>query len=154
VVDRPRRARPEWSRWAHDLARDLRAAWPGLRRGRAVDIAAVLGKRLGPGWTADALLGWATRQRGRPLLAEPNNPRGYLVTVLEEIFTGLDEPPAPARLHDQRRRELVADERAELRAAAAARRAELDERDRAVAGPDAPGRLAARAAARAAGGGC
>jgi hypothetical protein len=154
VVDRPRRARPEWSLWAYDLARDLRAAWPGLRRGRAVDIAAVLGKRLGPGWTAEALLGWATRQRGRPLLAAPNNPRGYLVTVLEESFTGLDEPPAPARLHDQRRRELVADERAVLRAAAAARRAELDERDRAVAGPDAPGRLAARAAARAAGASC
>lgn len=153
------RRRPEWSDWAPGLAHDLRKLWPWLRRtdhrGTPTKIAAVaaaLGAKLGPQWTAAMLVEWVDRRRARPVLAEPRRPLGYLCSVLDEVLTGLDEPPAPARLHDERRRQLLDDERAELRAEAAewTRRAELraaEDRDREVAAPDAPGRLAARAIA-------
>jgi len=112
-------------------------------------VVATLGARLGPQWDAAALVAWAQHVRGRrPLDAhEVRDALPYLLTVLDETFTGVDEPPAPARLHDERRRQLVDDERAEMRAAQAAWRAQLDERDQAAAGADSPGRAAARAAA-------
>lgn len=128
----PRR-RPAWSRWAPQLARELRKSWPWLATGPAPQVAAALGARLGPDWTGAMLVDWVRRRRARPLLDAPDKPVGYLVMVIEESLTGLEEPPAPARLHDERRRQLVADERAELQAAAAEWRAQLDERDAAAA---------------------
>lgn len=142
------RSRPSWASWAGDLARALREAWPWLRAAPVPRVAATLGARLGPEWTAGDVVRFVTRQRPRGLLDNPAAPVAYLRTLLDETLTGLVEPPAAARLHDERRRQLVDDERAEMRAAQAAWRAELDERDQAAAAADSPARAAARDVAR------
>ncbi|MGV9408325.1 hypothetical protein ACWDOP_00305 [Nocardia sp. NPDC003693] len=100
-------------------------------------LQALLTRKALADWTVDdvfaALEDWW--KLGRVLLNSPTNPPGYLWTVLNEVP---DDAP-PARLDRARNDEYEANERAER-----ARERE-QARARAVAGPDSPGYLAARA---------
>jgi hypothetical protein len=149
--------RPRWARWALDLARDLVTWWPWLAPAPRPLVMAVLGSRLGPRWTAAAVADVVHEWHGGELLAAPAVPVAYLRHLLDQALTGPDEPPYPARRHDEHRREQsrlrrerVESEAAALRARQATIRAELDTRDAAAATERAGagvGRQAARAAA-------
>ncbi|MFI7080975.1 hypothetical protein ACIBO1_27090 [Micromonospora sp. NPDC049903] len=102
-----RRARPEWSGWAYDLARAVQGRWVWLRRTSLPRVAATLGATLGPDWTAETLDTWVRHSRSRPLLSEPDSPLSYLRAVLEDALTGPAAPPHPARRHTEHRRALV-----------------------------------------------
>src|SRR5262249_60122408 len=68
-----------------------------------------LGARLGPDWTAPAVLAWLTKTRTQPLLDAPHDPLAYLAAVLDQALTGDNEPPHPARRHTEHRRQLAAE---------------------------------------------
>ncbi|GGM22276.1 hypothetical protein ACFFX1_11235 [Dactylosporangium sucinum] len=151
-TSRPSRARvrPDWADFAPGLARDLIPRLPWLGGVRRPAVAAVLGARLGPDWTAPAVLAWLAKTRTRPLLDNPDNPLAYLAAVLDQALTGDAEPPHPARRHAEHRHQVAAATSDTQRDAQAARRAELDARDAAAASGEtrAAGVAAARAAIR------
>ena len=128
-ASRQARPRPEWSRWAYDLARAIRGRWKWLRRAPLPQVAATLGAALGPDWTAETLDTWVRRARTRPLLAEPDNPTAYLCALLDEAMTGPDEPPNPARRHVEHRRHAAMAAAAEAASKLGAARVEWNDRD-------------------------
>jgi hypothetical protein len=144
------RSRPAWATWARDLTRDLVKLWPGLVNDETPLpwIAATLGSRLGPGWSAETLLEWLVAQHGGPVLAAPDLPARYLRQLLDRVLTSDVTPPHPARRHDEHRRGVAAAAGAELRARQERARAELDARD-AAAAAEREGAGEGRAAARA-----
>jgi hypothetical protein len=155
-LERPRKARkrartarchsaPEWASWAYQLARDLVVLWPWLAKVDLTWVAATLGARLGPDWTAERLAKWVTDQRHRAILMEPDKPVAYLRSLLDEAFTTAAQPPWPARRHAEHRREVAMAAAAEQKAALARHRAELDARDAARARATGAGRDYARA---------
>lgn len=120
---RPRR-RPEWSDWAYPLAHRLRELWPWLRYEPLHLVASTLGARLGPQWTAKALVDFIGRDRaGRPLPVDKHTPIGLLRDLLDTALTGRLEPPYPARRRDEHLRDLAHQRRAALAAQADADRA-------------------------------
>ncbi|MEV6967609.1 hypothetical protein AB0M47_21140 [Hamadaea sp. NPDC051192] len=126
---RKRVQRPDWADWAADLARDLRRLWPQLSSSPSKMIAAVLGRNTGPDWTATGLAAWIMKQRsGRPLPDTIHSGAGWLKNELTQAFSGLEEPPFPARLAAELRRETVADQASELREQQASARAEAERR--------------------------
>lgn len=130
----PGRPRPQWSGWAYELARALQTRWTWLASSSLPRIAATLGPRLGPDWTADELVRHIGRARHRPVLETPNRPLAYLRTVLDESLAGGIAPPVEAAAHTAHRREQVARQGAELRERQALRRAEWAARERTVTG--------------------
>jgi hypothetical protein len=140
------RVRPSWADWAYDLARDLIGRLPWLGGVRLPAVAATLGARLGPAWTATAVLAWLAEARARPLLDDPDDPLAYLAAVLDQALTVEDlVPPHPARAHTEHRQRL-AEQAAETRRAEQARlRAELDARDAGAAASTGAGRAALHA---------
>lgn len=101
-------ARPEWSWWAKPLAQRLQRVWPWLAGERLPAVAATLGARLGPDWTAETLVAWVRQQRGRPLMDAPDSPLAYLAAVLDEVLATGVAPPVAAAGHAAHRRALVA----------------------------------------------
>jgi hypothetical protein len=125
--------------------------WPWLAGEQVRRVAATLGARLGPDWTAQSLVQFAARCGWTPP-EQPHAPLGYLKRLLDDVLTRDDvEPPHPSRARQEASRRAARD-RAELqRAAQAERRAEMDARDAAAAAQRAgagDGRQAARAALR------
>jgi hypothetical protein len=154
-----RRRRPEWHDWAYRLAHGLRKLWPWLRYEPLDLVAATLGARLGPRWSAADVVDFIERSRaGRGLPVVIHTPVGLLRDLLEEALTGELQPPYPARRHTEHQRELAERRRAASVAAAAARRAAAEaaraehaQRDAiAVRDRRGPGLAAARAVAAAA----
>ncbi|WP_245666086.1 hypothetical protein [Micromonospora sediminicola] len=159
----PRRpqARPEWHGWAYPLAQGIQRALEWLEGVPLPRVAAAIGARLGPDWTAEAIVEAIGRSRGgRELLDAPQRPLGYLVALLEAALTGEHEPPHLARRREQhvqevaaaRRRDVV-DQAAVAAAGLATARAGWSARDDAAAAERAgagAARRAALAAARAA----
>lgn len=141
-----RRTPPAWTDWAYDLAKALVRVWPWLAGEPRPRVAATLGARLGPDWTATGLARWVTESRTRPVLAAPDMPLAYLAAVLDEALSGERPPPAPARRYDAHRAQVAVD--AALAAASGHQdlRAEFDARDAAAAASTGRGRAAARAA--------
>jgi len=118
------RSRPGWADWAPEIARDLQKRWVWLAGTPMARVAATLGARLGPDWTAEALVGWVARRRaGRQMLDDPAAPLAYLRTVLDQAFDGSVEPPAPAARHTAIVRECSAAAAYEVAERMAARRA-------------------------------
>lgn len=143
------RVRPSWAYWAYDLAREFipRVSW--LQAERLPAVAAVLGARLGPEWTAAAVLAWLVEARPRPLLDQPDHPLKYLAAVLDEALTVEDlVPPYPARAHTEYRHQLAIDQHHAAQARLAATLADYDDRDAAAAAATGTG-LAAFQAERA-----
>jgi hypothetical protein len=146
------RKRPSWADWAYDLARDLIQELPWLReqmlpREQLLHrVASTLGARLGPDWTAAAVLAWLGKALARPLLDNPDKPLAYLAAALDRALTVEDlVPPYPARAHTEHRQRLAAERHAAARAEHARLRAEFDARDAAAATASGAGRAAARA---------
>jgi hypothetical protein len=113
-------------------------------------VAATLGARLGPHWTADRLVRHVERAQTRPVLSNPDKPLAYLAWLLDVVFDGEEEPPEQARRHVETRRQAVIEQAATAAAAHEQLRAGWDQRAAAEASPASAGRAAARAAARAA----
>ncbi len=159
---RRRRRRPEWHDWAYRLAHQLRELWAWLRYEPLHLVAATLGARLGPRWSACDVVDFVDRARaGRALPVDLHTPVGMLRELLEEALTGPLQPPYPARRHDEHQAELAERRRAAAVTAAAARcaaaeaaravHAERDaiaDRDRHGAGLAAARAVAAAAASR------
>lgn len=154
VTEKRKRKAPEWAYWAYPLAYELRKLWTWLRYQPMPLVAATLGKRLGPRWTAAAVVDLVDRDRaGRALPVEKHTPVGLLLDLLEEALTGELQPPFPARRRDEYERELAERRRAASvaeaearRAAATAARAEHGQRGVAAAGARTGGLALARAA--------
>lgn len=140
-----RRTPPAWAAWAPDLARNLVVLWPWLDSARRARVAATLGARLGPDWTAAAVVRWVARMRQRPVLDAPAAPLAYFRTLLDEALAGDVEPPHPARRHAEHRRQVAKAAGAEQTAESSRLRAELDARDAAAAASSGAGRAAMRA---------
>ena len=113
-------------------------------------VAATLGSRLGPHWSADRLVRHVERQQTRPVLSEPDKPLAYLAWLLDRVFDGVEDPPEPARRHVETRHQAVLDQAATAAAAHEQLRTDWDRRAAAAAPPTSAGRAAARAAALAA----
>jgi hypothetical protein len=92
----------------------------------SVWVAATLGARLGPEWTAGMLTGYVIGHRGgRAPLEDPDAPVAYLRALLDAALgEARTEPPAPARAVTDARRRAAAAEAAAARERTAARRAE------------------------------
>jgi hypothetical protein len=175
--------RPAVMWWAKHLARALAGRWEFLRRflddaddGRRSSraaarerglrlrmIAATLGKRLGPDWTAGEVVRLVERHglTGRPAglhaiiaAGDAHSPLRYLAVALDRA---LSDPaaivPHPSPVRQAYERDVLAADLAAAAGHTAALRAELADRDAAAAadraGPQ-PGRIAALTAARAA----
>ena len=147
------RKRPDWHDWAYPLAYELRKLWTWLHGQPVQLVASTLGARLGPRWTAAAVVDFVDRCRaGRALPVEKHTPVGLLRDLLEDALTGELQPPLPARRRDghlQQRAEArwaALEAEAEARRAAAAHaRAAHAERDRVAAGARNGGVALARA---------
>lgn len=139
------RTRPAWADWAYDLARGLMVLWPWLAHEPLPRVAATLGCRFGPDWTAAGVVHWVNEQRDRPVLSEPNDPLGHLAAVSDESLTGDVAPPCRARRYDKHRGQVAKDAAAAARAESERRRAELDAHDERAAAATGTGREAARA---------
>ncbi len=127
------RVRPAWADWAYGLARDLIGRLPWLDGLPLPRVAATLGARLGPDWTAAAVLAWLAEARTRPLLDEPDDPLAYLAAVLDQALTAEDlVPPYLARAHTEHRHRLATAAADARHAEQAGTRAVLDERDQAA----------------------
>ena len=109
---RPARRRPDWTQWAYPLAQALRDRWRWLEALPLPRTAAILGTRLGPRWTAQAVDEWVRRARGRAVLADPREPGAYLCAVLDEAVTSGVEPPHWSRRVEAHQAELAAQRRA------------------------------------------
>ena len=97
-----------WWNWAPQLTNDLLILWPWLREAEWKAVAAVLGSRLGPDWTAEALARFVTDRNGRAILMTPAAPVAYLKRLLDRALLGNVVPPCPARLHTEHVRGLSA----------------------------------------------
>ena len=102
------RARAAWWDWAPQLTNDLLILWPWLHEADWRAVAAVLGSRLGPDWTAEALAKFVTVRNGRSILMTPAAPLAYLTRLLDRALRGTVVPPHPARLHTEHIREISA----------------------------------------------
>lgn len=71
-------------------------------------MAAVLGSRLGPDWTAEALAKFVTDRNGRSILMTPAAPLAYLTRLLDRALRGTVVPPHSARLHTEHIRGISA----------------------------------------------
>lgn len=132
-TSQPARRRPAWAEWAYELARAVRARWAWLRLAPLPRVAAALGSRLGPDWTAEALVRWIESVRRQPVLTHPHAPVAYLCAVLDEALASPIPPPHPAAAHTAHQREQAAAQAAQLRARqAAGRAAAADQARRAV----------------------
>ncbi|WP_026190074.1 hypothetical protein [Salinispora mooreana] len=142
------RSRPEWHGWAYPLARDVQRALEWLEGVPLPRVAATIGARLGPDWTAEAVLAAIGRSRGgRELLAAPDRPLGYLCSLLEDALTGEHEPPHPARRRERHLQKTAAATARDATREQWAAREQARQAERAGPGH---GRHAALAAARAA----
>ncbi|GAB1646908.1 hypothetical protein KRMM14A1259_73310 [Krasilnikovia sp. MM14-A1259] len=175
--------RSEVMSWAKPLARALSGRWEFLQRfisdaaaggrderqaararGLALrQIAATLGARLGPGWTAadvvrlverHGLTGRYAEVRTVIAAGDAHSPLSYLARTLDRALTSPDAVvPHHSPVRKGYERQVLAAELAAAAASTAALRAERDQRDAAAAADrtgDQPGRHAARAAAAAA----
>lgn len=126
------RLRRDWKGWAPELAEQLAEQWPWLRQPGTPWpwVIATLGSRLGPDWTAPALVRYIRRRSNRAVLAAPDYPVAYLRHLLETALTGDREPPHPARRHTEHQRAVARTAAETTAAATAARRAEFLARDR------------------------
>lgn len=142
----PQRSRPSWADWAYDLAREFIPRVPWLQAERLPAVAAVLGARLGPEWTAAAVLAWLVEARPQPLMDQPERPLRYLAAVLDEALKVEDlAPPYPARAHTEYRHQLALDQHHAAQARQAATQADHDARNAAAAAATGTGLAAFRA---------
>lgn len=164
--------------WAKPLARALCGQWEFLQRymDDAADgtsstrevvreqglrlrmIAATLGTRLGPDWTAEQVVRLVEQHAGvHSVIAagEAHSPLRYLAVMLERALTSPDaQAPHTSPVRQAYEHEVLAAELTTAAARTATLRAELDQRDAAAAtarAGDQAGLRAARAAAAAAG---
>lgn len=108
-----RRRRPDWAVWANPMARELLSRWRWLRPVPVFQLAAVLGRALGPEWTADRLVAYVEREcrDGWELLEAPQHPVAYLRKILRAAFTLRNTPPWSARIHRELCDQVVVAER-------------------------------------------
>jgi hypothetical protein len=121
---RKRRA-PEWASWAYPLAYELRKHWTWLRYQPVHQVAGTLGSRLGPRWTAAAVVDLVEQDRaGRALPVDIHSPVSLLQELLGHALTDEGvQPPFPARLHTEYQQRLAEVRRSASVAAAETRRA-------------------------------
>ena len=113
-------------------------------------MAATLGARLGPHWTAERLVRYVQSQQTRPVLSNPDKPLAYLAWLLDAVFAGVEDSPEETRRHVEHRHQAVTEQAAAAAAAHEQLRTDWDRRAAAAATPASAARAAARAAALAA----
>jgi hypothetical protein len=147
VPDPQPRTRAPWWDWAPQLTNDLLDLWPWLRNAAWKAVAATLGSRTGPDWTAQALTAFVTERNGRPILMTPAAPLAYLIRLLERAFYGMGVPPCPARLRTEYVRKATAADQARQAAARTAQAAVASTAAHARSGPGRDELASARQAA-------